>query len=119
MKHLNTCAEKCHGLLCDCPRPPRFWRDPRWVSYTPFITTCLLEAANVGQIERMWLYRTAAGQNIASWCCVNLALWLWGNWYRVITPDQWIPRLTIKVGITLNTAVILTAAYFRYVVGRG
>ena len=47
------------------------------------------------------------------------AVWLWANWYRVITPQQKIARFTIKVGITLNTCVIPTAAYFRYAVGRG
>jgi hypothetical protein len=85
----------------------KIWRDPRWVSYTPIATTCLLETANLGQIVRMWTYHTAAGQSLTSWCCVNVALWLWANLYRVITPDQKIARYTIKVGITLNTLVIL------------
>jgi hypothetical protein len=97
----------------------RPWNDPFYVSYTPIATTCLLETANLGQIVRMWTYRTAAGQSLTSWCCVNLALWLWANWYRVITPEQKIARFTIKVGITLNTCVILTAIYFRYAVDRG
>lgn len=43
---------------------------------------------NLGQIVRMWTYRTAAGQSLTSWCCVNLALWLWANWYRMITPER-------------------------------
>jgi hypothetical protein len=30
----------------------------------------------------------------------------------VITPEQKIARFTIKVGITINTAVILSVAYF-------
>ena len=97
----------------------RFWNDPKLVAYTPLITTGLLEIANIGQMLRMWTYHTAAGQNIISWCCVNLALWLWQNWYRVITPDQWVARFAIKVGISLNTGVVLTAIYFRYVVGSG
>jgi hypothetical protein len=97
----------------------RPWNDPFYVSYTPIATTCLLETANLGQIVRMWTFHTAAGQSLTSWCCVNLALWLWANWYRVITPQQKIARFTIKVGITLNTCVILTAIYFRYAVDRG
>jgi hypothetical protein len=36
----------------------------------------------------------------------------------VITPDQKIAGFTIKVGITLNTLVILSVAYFRYMRGR-
>jgi hypothetical protein len=57
----------------------KFWRAPHWVSYTPIATTCLLETANLGQIVRMWTYHTAAGQSLTSWCCVNVALWLWAN----------------------------------------
>lgn len=90
------------------------WNDPKWVGRTPILTTLLLESANVGQIARMWTHRTAAGQSISSWVCVNLALWLWANFYRVITPEQLWARRTIKVGIALNSAVILSAIWFRY-----
>jgi hypothetical protein len=36
---------------------------------------------------------------------------------RASRPGQ--ARFTIKLGITINTRVILTAGYFHYVVGRG
>jgi len=97
----------------------RFYDDPEWVGRTPLLTVLLLESANIGQMVRMWAYHTAAGQSLISWLCVNLALWLWGNFYRVITPEQKWARRCNAVGITLNTGVILTVAYFRYVMGRG
>ncbi len=93
----------------------KVWNNPRIVSYSPIATTCLLESANVGQMIRMWRFHTAAGQSLTSWVCVQLALWLWANWYRLITPDQWIARLTIKIGIALNFGVILSVIWWRYV----
>jgi hypothetical protein len=100
-------------LCAPCMKGKRPWNDPFHVSYMPIATTCLLETANLGQIVRMWTNRTAAGQSLTS--CVNVALWLWAHWYRVLKPEQKIARFTIKVGITLNTCVILSVAYFRCV----
>ena len=97
----------------------RFWNDPTWVSRTPLITVLLLESANVQQVGHMWSCRTAAGQSITAWFCVNIALWLWLNFYRVLTPEQKWARRSTAIGIALNSAVILTVAYFRYVRGIG
>jgi hypothetical protein len=85
------------------------------VDKTPIITTLLLEAANVQQLKRMWTEHTAAGQSITAWVSVNIALWLWVNFYLNFNPDnKWAIRGT-ALGIALNTTVILTVAYFRYV----
>ena len=92
----------------------RPWNNPAIIGYSPIVTTCLLETANVGQIVRMWTHRTAAGQSLLAWGCVQLALWLWANWYRVIVPEQWVARRTIKIGIALNFGVILSVLYWRY-----
>jgi uncharacterized protein with PQ loop repeat len=91
----------------------------RLVSLTPLLTTCLFETANVGQLIRMWTERTAAGQSVPSWLLVNIGLWLWLNFYRVKTPGEKIAILATKIGIVMNASVLLTAIYFRYVVGRG
>lgn len=87
--------------------------DPRVVEYTPIATTLLLEYANVGQLYRMWREHSALGQNVWSWLAVNAALWLWLNFYVQTGNLTWAVRAT-KVGIALNTAVVLTVAYFRY-----
>lgn len=91
----------------------------RLVSLTPLITTGLLEGANAGQLFRMWGERTAAGQSVPSWLLVNLALWLWLNFYRVKTPGERLAILATKIGIVMNASVLLTTIYFRYGVGRG
>jgi len=95
------------------------WNDPAIVTYSPIVTTCLLETANVGQMIRMWTHHTAAGQSLVSWACVQVALWLWANFYRVVTPDQKWARFTIKIGIALNFGVMASVAWFRYVVRAG
>lgn len=93
--------------------------NPKWVSKTPIVTTLMLEIANAGQIWRMWSERTAAGQSLIAWVSVNLALMLWFNFYRVLTPNEkWALRGT-AAGIIMNWGVILSVVYFRYVVGRG
>jgi hypothetical protein len=92
----------------------------RLTALTPLLTTLLLEWANVGQLWRMWTVKSALGQNVWSWLCVHLALWLWLNFYIVIMPPSKGRTLAVTgttVGIVLNGAVVLTVAYFRYVVG--
>jgi hypothetical protein len=90
-----------------------FLRDRAWVLRTPIISVLLLEAANVQQLVHMWSEWTAAGQSLWGWACVHAALWLWLNFYIVITPDaKWAIRGTI-MGIFLNGAVILTVLFFR------
>lgn len=95
------------------------FKNPRFVSYTPVLTTLLLEGANVGQLWQMWTERTAAGQSILSWVLVNVALWFWVNFYKVKTPGEKFAIRATQAGIAMNTAVIVTTIYFRYVVGRG
>lgn len=92
----------------------KVWSNPKWVSKTPLITTFLLEAANLQQLWRMWTTWTAAGQSISAWVSVNLALLLWLNFYRVITPNEKFAIWGTAIGVCLNTLVILTVAFFRY-----
>lgn len=97
------------------PHLRRLLRDQAFVSRTPIISVALLEMANVQQLYQMWTERTAAGQSLWAWICVWLALWLWLNFYLVKTPgERWAIRGTI-LGLTLNSAVIATVIYWRYV----
>ena len=92
----------------------KFWNDPKIVAWSPVITTGLFETANAGQVVRMWAQHTSAGQSLSSWICVNIALFIWANYYRVITPEQRVVQTTIKIGITLNLFVIFSVVWFRY-----
>jgi hypothetical protein len=92
-----------------------FWNDRRIVGRTPMLTFVLLEGANLGQIKRLWTERTAEGQSLASWLMVFVALLLWFNFYRVITPDQkWAIRAG-ALGMALNALVCLSVVYFRWI----
>lgn len=92
-----------------------FVSDPKWVLRTPIVSVVLLEWANVQQLVQMWvLDHSAKGQSLGAWLSVQTALWLWLNFYRVITPDaKWAIRGT-QLGITLNMAVCLSVLYWRY-----
>ncbi len=93
----------------------RLLSDPKWVLRTPIITTLLLEAANVQQLWQMWVVDLSAdGQSLTGWLSVQVALWLWLNFYRVITPDAWFAIRGTQVGIALNMSVILSVLYWRY-----
>lgn len=81
---------------------------------TPVFAVFMLEAANIGQILRMWTERTADGQSLASWIAVWLALLAWLNLYRV-NELRWAFWATV-VGVGLNTCVWLTVIWFRWVV---
>lgn len=88
--------------------------DPALVGKTPLLTVMLLEGANIGQVVRMWTTRTAEGQSLTAWILVNLALLLWYNFYRVCTPEQtWAIRAT-ALGIAMNSFVILSVVWFRW-----
>lgn len=93
----------------------KLWNNPVWVARTPVLTVGLLEGANVGQLWRMWTQHSALGQNVWSWLSVNIALWLWLNFYRVNVPGglkSWAARATFA-GILLNGAVIVSVAILR------
>jgi uncharacterized protein with PQ loop repeat len=90
-------------------------RNHKWVGRTPILTTLLLEAANISQVTRMWTERTAEGQSITAWIMVNLALLLWLNFYLTFTPEQKWAIWGTTAGIFLNSLVILSVVYFRYI----
>lgn len=90
--------------------------DPATVGWlTPMVAVGLLEFANVNQLVRMWTEWTAAGQSLWGWLSVQLALWLWLNFYRVITPNERFAFWGTGIGIAMNMAVCLTVVFFRYV----
>lgn len=84
------------------------------VKHTPIATTILFESANLQHVFRMVSEHSSAGQSLAGWVTVNVALLLWFNWYRVFTPDNNIVKWTTITGMLLNTVVIGTIVRFRY-----
>jgi len=95
-----------------------FVNESKYVKYTPLVTVLFLESANVEQIYRMWSEQTAAGQSLLGWFSVWCALVLWANYYRVIAPKEnrsafWVTMF----GIGMNSVVMLTVIYFRYLRG--
>ena len=92
----------------------KFWNNPAVVAKTPIVTTLLLETANMGQLIRMWTEWTADGQSLAAWICVNAALFLWLNFYRVCTPEQKWAIWATAFGVAMNSLVIASVVVFRY-----
>jgi uncharacterized membrane protein YbaN (DUF454 family) len=93
----------------------KLWNDPIWVGRTPIVTSILIDGGAIGQIVRMWSEKTAEGQSLISWAAVLMALVLWANFYRVITPDQKWARITILISIFLNIGVVGSVILWRYV----
>jgi uncharacterized protein with PQ loop repeat len=92
----------------------KLWRNPKFVEKTPLLAVFLLEMANVQQLFRMWHEKTAAGQSLSGWILVNLALWLWFNFYTLFNKQQKFAIYGTAFGIVMNSLVILTVIYFRY-----
>lgn len=90
--------------------------NPKIVDKTPLLTTLLFESANVGQLWRMWTQSTAAGQSLWAWICVNIAMWLWLNFYLVFNRENKFAIWCTSFGILLNSFVVFTVFYFRYLV---
>jgi hypothetical protein len=95
----------------------KFYSNPKIVSKTPLITFILLEGGNVQQLYRMWSTWTSAGQSLWGWVCVNIALILWCNFYRVCCPNEKFAFWATVVGVVINACVIFSVAWFRYFVG--
>jgi hypothetical protein len=89
--------------------------NPKIIQYSPIVTTFLLEGSTVGHIFRMWTTRTSEGQSLLSWLYVIIALFIWLNWYRVMTPTQkWAQRSTM-LSICSCIFGLFSVIYFRYV----
>lgn len=93
----------------------KWLNDPEIAGKIPIATTFLMGYANVGQLWRMWSCRTAAGQSLWSWLSVGLALLLWCHFYRVCCPDQKFALRCMQFGVFMNTLVILSVVWFRYI----
>lgn len=86
-----------------------------YVEKTPLVAVLLLEMANIQQLYRMWTEWTSAGQSVWGWVLVNLALWLWFNFYLVFNRENKFAVYGTAFGIVMNSAVIVSVLLFRYV----
>lgn len=94
--------------------------NPKVVDKTPLVAVGLLEAANIQQLYQMWVVsHTAAGQSLTGWMTVNVALWLWTNFYLVFNRENKYAIAGTALGILMNSLVILTIVYFRYITHAG
>jgi len=93
----------------------KFWNNPNIISKSPLVALICFEGANIGQIIRMLYEHAAQDQSLTSWIMVNIGLWIYYNFYRVCTPKEKFARFTAMAGIVINTMVISTVVYWRYI----
>lgn len=93
-----------------------WYRKPNVVDKTPIVSVALLEAANCQQLFRMWTEHTAAGQSLTAWVSVNIACWLWLNFYLTFNRENKFAIWGTALGLVLNGFVILSVLYFQYFV---
>jgi hypothetical protein len=89
----------------------KFLASDAFLEKSPIITTVLLESANVLQLCRMVTEHSALGQNAWAWISVNVALWLWVNFYY--QKKLGTAGITTLLGVSINALVILTVSYYR------
>lgn len=81
---------------------------------TPIVTALLIEGGAVQQIYRIWSEGSAAGQSLTGWIGVTIAVMLWLNFYKVITPEaKWAIRTT-TLAVFLNATIVASIVYWRY-----
>jgi uncharacterized protein with PQ loop repeat len=88
--------------------------NPKIVDKTPLVAVTLLEFGNAQQLFQMWTTQTADGQSLTGWITVNVALWLWTNFYLVFNKANKFAIWGTAFGILMNFSVILTVIWFRY-----
>lgn len=93
----------------------KIWNNPKAVKQVPLITMFLFDGGAIGQIIRMWTVRSALGQSLISWIGVSFGLFLWVNYYRIMTPELKLPRYSALFSACINSCVWLTIIYFRYI----
>lgn len=78
---------------------------------TVVLATILLELANIQQLIEVWTKHSSLGHSIGGWLCVNAALLLWINYYRVkqLKVAMW----STLGGWVLNTSLILSVIYWK------
>jgi hypothetical protein len=92
----------------------KWYNDSKYVSKIPLLTTILFGYGAVCQMWRMWTTHTAAGQSIFGWVCVTLALMLFLQFYRIITPKEKIAFYSCLAEVFLYFGVIGSIIYFRW-----
>lgn len=92
----------------------KFWSNPTTVEYSPVVTSFLIEGSTFLHIRRMWTEHSAVGQSLISWVFVIIAMFLWLNWYRVLTPEKKIAIYTVSFSVLVNIAALLSVIYWRY-----
>lgn len=91
----------------------KFYNNPKLVTWTPLITSAILEWANLSQIWRMYCEGSSASQSLLGWVLVDIAMILWWNYYRVCTPDQRAALISIKLAILVNIIATAVVVYYR------
>ena len=94
----------------------RWLTDPEKVSKTPLFAIPLLCWFSVKQTFQMWTEHTAAGQNLAGWVSLWLALLLFLNFYRVCCPTERFAFWGTVVEVGIVAMAILPVVYFQYLV---
>jgi hypothetical protein len=92
----------------------RWLNDPVVVSKTPLAAIPFFCWFSVKQIVQMWSEYTAAGQNLAGWVFLWLALLMFLNFYRVCCPKEKLAFWGTVVEVLVVSGGLLTVAYFRY-----
>jgi hypothetical protein len=95
----------------------RWINDPAVVTKTPIVAIPLFCWFSVKQTIQMWTEHTAAGQNLAGWLSLWLALVMFLNLYRVCCPKEKFAFWGTMVEIIAVSMGTLTVLHFRYLVG--
>lgn len=94
----------------------RFLNNKKLFSFTPVATMFMIESANIQQVVQMFIQKSSEGQSISGWICIIIALLMWANFYRLFNPEQKMAFWSALVGVFINTFVVLTIIYFRYII---
>jgi len=94
----------------------KIFSDPKIVTLTPIVCSFLFEYANLGQIWKIWIAHTAAGQNIWSWVALNISLFLYLNFYRVCAPKEKFAIWATAISILVGWVLIFSIIWWRWIV---
>lgn len=87
--------------------------NPKLVAHTPIISTLLVGVGDISHLHRIWSEGSAAGQSLAAWVCVSVALTVRYNFYRVCAPAYWLARLCLAINFVLTVALVASVVWFR------
>jgi hypothetical protein len=92
----------------------RWLTDPALVGRIfPLVGVAFFLECYCGQLWQMWTKHTAAGQSLAGWIGLLIALWTYHRFYSICCPKERVAIWSVRAEMLVNAAIIVSVVVLR------